>query len=78
MNLGHVIALDAVPHCDRVEAEHPRQHIHGLLVTERDVHPDNHVPTFQQLRDLFNFMSLETCIADNQYIHTYTSFRVTS
>ena len=47
VNLRHVIALDAVPHRNRVEAEHPRQHIHRLLVTDRDVHPDNSVPTLE-------------------------------
>ena len=78
VNLGHVIALDTVPHCDRVEAEDPRQHVHRRLVTDRDVYPDHRVPAFQQPRDLLNLMSLETCIADNQHIHTYTSFRVTS
>ena len=73
VNLGHVIALDAVPHRDRVKAEHPRQHIHRLLVTDRDVHPDNGVPTFEQLRELLNLMSLDTCIADKQDIHTLTA-----
>jgi hypothetical protein len=60
VNLGHVIALGAVPHCDRVKAEYPRQHIHGLLVTERDVYPDNRVPTLEQARELLNLMSLHT------------------
>jgi hypothetical protein len=55
-----VIALGAVPHCDRVKAEYPRQHIHGLLVTERDVYPDNRVPTLEQARELLNLMSLHT------------------
>ena len=47
VNLRHVIPLDAVPHRDLVEAEHPRQHINGLPVTDRDVHPDDRVPTFE-------------------------------
>ena len=73
MNLGHVIALNAVPHRDRVKSEHPRQHIHGLLVADRDVQPDNCTRTFEQLRELFNLMSLDTCIADKPHIHTFTA-----
>ena len=74
VNLGHVIALNAFPHCDRVKAEYPRQHIHGLLVTDRDVHPNDGVSTFEQPRELLNLMSLETRIADEQHIHTLTTF----
>jgi hypothetical protein len=77
VNLGYVIPLGAVPHCDGVEAEHPRQHIHRLLVTDRNVHPDNRVPTFEQPRKLLNLMSLDTRVADKQDIHTLTTFRVT-
>jgi Helix-turn-helix domain len=78
VNLGHVIALGAVPHCDRVEAEHSRQHIDRLPVTDRDVHPDNGVLTFEQPRELLNLMSFDTCIADKQDIHTLATFDVTS
>ena len=70
VNLGYVIPLGAVPHCDGVEAEHPRQHIHRLLVTDRNVHPDNRVPTFEQPRKLLNLMSLDTRVADKQDIHS--------
>jgi hypothetical protein len=73
VNLGHVITLGAILHGDRVEAKHVGQHIHRLLVTERDVHPDNGVPTFQQPRELLNLMSLDTCIADKPNIHTLTA-----
>ena len=73
VNLGHMIALNAVPHRDRVKAEHPRQHIHGLLVTDRDVHPDNGILTFEQPRELLNLMSLNTRIADKPDIHTLTA-----
>ena len=73
MNLGDVIALDAVTYRDGVKAERFRQHIQGLLVTHRDVHPYNSVWTFEQLRELFNLMPLQTCIAHKQDIHTFTA-----
>ena len=78
VNLGDVIALDAVSHRDRVEAEDSREHIYGLLVTDRDVHPDNSLPTFEQPRELLNLMSLNTRIADKPDIHTLTTFRATT
>ena len=68
-----MIALDAVPHRDRMKAEHPRQHIRGLLVTDWDVYPDNGVRTFKQLWELFDLMSLDTCLADKPDIHTFTA-----
>jgi hypothetical protein len=73
VNLGHVIALDAISHCDRVKAEHSRQDIRGLLVTARDVHPNNGVPTFEQPRELLDLMSLETSVADKPDIHKLTA-----
>ena len=61
-----------------MKAEHPRQHVRGLLVTDWDVYPDNGVRTFKQLWELFDLMSLDTCLADKPDIHTFTSpFRVT-
>src|SRR6185436_320525 len=77
MNLGDVIALDAVAYRDGVKTERFRQHIQGLLVTHRDVHPYNSVWTFEQLRELFNLMPLQTCIAHKQDIHTFTALPAT-
>jgi hypothetical protein len=68
-----VIALDAVPHCDRVEAKHAGQHIRRLLVTDRDVHPDNGVLTLEQPWELLNLVSLNTRVADKQHIHSLTA-----
>jgi hypothetical protein len=73
VDLRHVIALDAVPHGDRVEAKHIRQHIYRLLVTDRDVHPDNGVPMLEQPGELLNLVSLNTRVADKQHIHTLTA-----
>ena len=69
VDLGHVVALDAVVHRDPVEAEHRRQHLDGDLVARRDVDPDDGVLTFQQPRQLHDVVPLDAGIADHQHVH---------
>ena len=69
VDLGHVVALDAIVHRDPVEAEHRRQHLDGDLVARRDVDPDDGVLTVQQPRQLHDVMPLDAGIADHQHIH---------
>ena len=69
VDLGHVVALDAIVHRDSVEAEHPRQRLDGDLVARRDVDPDDGVLTVQQPRQLHDVMPLDAGIADHQHIH---------
>ena len=77
VDLGHVIAVDAVPHGDRVEAEDMGQHIHRGLVADRDIYPNNGVLTFEQPWQFRNLMSLDTRITDEQDIHNFTAFHGT-
>ena len=69
VDLGHVVALDAIAHRDPVEAEHLRQHLDGDLVARRDVDPDDGVLTVQQPRQLHDVVPLDAGIADHQHIH---------
>ena len=69
VDLGHVVALDAIVHRDPVEAEHRRQHLDGDLVARRDVDPDDGVLTVQQPRQLHDVVPLDAGIADHQHIH---------
>ena len=69
VDLGHVVALDAIVHRDPVEAEHRRQHLDGDLVAGRDVDPDDGVLTVQQPRQLHDVVPLDTGIADHQNVH---------
>ena len=73
VDLGHVIAVDAVPHRDRVEAEDMGQNIHRRLVADRDIYPNNGVVTFEQSWQFRNLMSLDTRITDEQDLHNLTS-----
>ena len=74
VDLGHVIAIDTVPHGDRVEAEHMGQNIHSRLVANWDIYPNDGVLTFEQPWEFRNLMSLDTRITDEQDIHNPTAF----
>jgi hypothetical protein len=58
-DLGHGVALDTRLDRQGVEAEHLRQHLGGLLVADRDVHPDQPVVAGQQRRQVLNRMLLD-------------------
>ena len=48
VDLGHVVALDAVAHRDRVKTEHADSTLDADVVAHRDVDPDDAVLTFSR------------------------------
>src|SRR5512132_1043068 len=68
-DLGHGVALDAGLDGERVEAEDLPQHLDGLLVADRDVHPHQPVVAGEQLLQLSDRMLLDSFIGHEMNVH---------
>ncbi len=69
VHLGDVVARDAVPYGERMEAEDPRQHADGLLVAGGDVYPDESILALQQRLELLDGTLLNALIGYQANVH---------
>lgn len=76
VDLGDVIAFDAIADRDPVKPEDVLQDIDRARVADIDVNPDNGVRTFEEGRQVLHVVSLDTCVADRQHVHSAVTFLV--
>jgi hypothetical protein len=70
VDLGHVVAFQAVPDRDVVEPKRFRQHHRGPPVAPRDVHPDQRFRPAQQIVEVLHRARLHPELADQIHLHT--------
>ena len=69
VNLGHVIAFDAVLDCQRMEAEEIGQHLSGPNVAYRDVDPGDRVFTIEEFLELVDRTLFNSALRKQVDIH---------
>jgi hypothetical protein len=69
VDLGHVVAFQAVPDGDVVEPESFRQHHRGFPVTPRDVHPDQRIRLPEQAAEFLHRHRVSPRTGDHVHVH---------
>jgi hypothetical protein len=69
VDLGHLVALDAVAHGQGMEAEHLGEHPDALLVAGRDVDPHEPLPEGDQQLQLLGGPLLDPAVGDQPDLH---------
>jgi hypothetical protein len=69
VDLGHLVALHAVPHRQPVEAEHLGEHPDALLVAGGDVHPHESLLQGDQHVQFLDGSLLDAAVGDQPDVH---------
>ena len=69
VDLGHLVALQAVPDGEWMEAKHLRQRLRGLLIAFGDIDPHEPVLTLEQHLKLLDGTAFNALVGDQPDVH---------